>query len=99
MTRARKYKALETALGYRFKSEPLLERAHPRQRARRRQGAARDNERLEFLGDRVLGLAIAEVLGEAHPAASEGDLARGYNRLVRGQTCACVARDIGLVPT
>ena len=55
-----------------------------------------DNERLEFLGDRVLGLAIAEVLGEAHPAASEGDLARGYNRLVRGQTCARVARDIGL---
>jgi ribonuclease-3 len=97
MTRARKYKALETALGYRFKSEPLLERALTHASVRGGGKARRsDNERLEFLGDRVLGLAIAEVLGEAHPAASEGDLARGYNRLVRGQTCARVARDIGL---
>jgi ribonuclease-3 len=97
MTRARKYKALETALGYRFKSEPLLERALTHASVRGGgKGRRTDNERLEFLGDRVLGLAIAEVLGEAHPAASEGDLARGYNRLVRGQTCACVARDIGL---
>ena len=97
MRRARKYKALETALGYRFKSEPLLERALTHASVRGGgKGRRSDNERLEFLGDRVLGLAIAEVLGEAHPAASEGDLARGYNRLVRGQTCACVARDIGL---
>mgnify|MGYP003694811611 CR=1 FL=1 len=52
----------------------------------------RDNERLEFLGDRVLGLAIAELLSEVYPAASEGELARLYNRLVRGGTCAEVAR-------
>jgi ribonuclease-3 len=97
MTRARKYKALETALGYRFKSEPLLERALTHASVRGGGKARRsDNERLEFLGDRVLGLAIAEVLSEAHPAASEGDLARAYNRLVRGQTCASVAREVGL---
>ena len=51
-----------------------------------------DNERLEFIGDRVLGLAIAEVLSERFPSASEGELARRYNRLVRGEACARVAR-------
>ena len=56
----------------------------------------RDNERLEFLGDRVLGLAIAELLSEVYPAASEGQLARLYNRLVRGGTCAEVARALDL---
>ena len=53
---------------------------------------AGDNERLEFLGDRVLGLAVAELLNETFPAADEGELARRYNSLVRGGTCADVAR-------
>lgn len=57
-----------------------------------------DNERLEFIGDRVLGLAIAEMLHEAHPSANEGELARRYNRLVRGAACSIVARRIGLGP-
>ena len=58
---------------------------------------AGDNERLEFLGDRVLGLAVAELLNETFPAADEGELARRYNSLVRGGTCADVARawDLG----
>ena len=55
-----------------------------------------DNERLEFLGDRVLGLAVAELLTETFPTASEGDLARRYNSLVRGEACALVARGWGL---
>ena len=42
-----------------------------------------DYERLEFLGDRVLGLVIAELLSELFPEAREGDLARRFNRLVR----------------
>ena len=60
---------------------------------------AGDNERLEFLGDRVLGLAVAELLNETFPAADEGELARRYNSLVRGGTCAEVARawDLGAV--
>src|SRR4029078_10061936 len=57
---------------------------------------ARDNERLEFLGDRVRGLAVAELLSENYPAASEGELARLFNRLVRGGTCAEVARALNL---
>ena len=55
-----------------------------------------DNERLEFIGDRVLGLAIAEVLIERYPTASEGELARRYNRLVRGESCARVARALSI---
>ena len=55
-----------------------------------------DNQRLEFLGDRVLGLVMAEALLEADPQASEGQLAPRFNALVRKETCADVARDMGL---
>ncbi len=55
-----------------------------------------DNQRLEFLGDRVLGLVMAEALFFADRNATEGQLAPRYNALVRGETCADVARDIGL---
>ncbi len=55
-----------------------------------------DNQRLEFLGDRVLGLVMAEALFSADRAATEGQLAPRYNALVRGETCAAVARQIGL---
>ncbi len=56
-----------------------------------------DNQRLEFLGDRVLGLAIAEALLEADPNATEGQLAPRFNALVRKETCAEIAQhlDIG----
>jgi len=55
-----------------------------------------DNQRLEFLGDRVLGLVMAEALLKADPAAPEGLLAPRYNALVRRETCADVARQIDL---
>ena len=55
-----------------------------------------DNQRLEFLGDRVLGLTLAEALFQADAGATEGQLAPRYNALVRGETCAEVAREIGL---
>ncbi|TCP60039.1 RNAse III [Rhodovulum bhavnagarense] len=55
-----------------------------------------DNQRLEFLGDRVLGLVMAEALLSADQAASEGQLAPRFNALVRRETCAAVARDLGL---
>ncbi|NSX53932.1 ribonuclease III [Parasulfitobacter algicola] len=55
-----------------------------------------DNERLEFLGDRVLGLVMAEALLEADRNASEGQLAPRFNALVRKETCADVARQINL---
>lgn len=55
-----------------------------------------DNQRLEFLGDRVLGLTMAEALVLADRQATEGQLAPRYNALVRGETCAAVAREIDL---
>ena len=55
-----------------------------------------DNQRLEFLGDRVLGLAIAEALLARDTGASEGQLAPRLNALVRGETCAEIAREVGL---
>lgn len=55
-----------------------------------------DNQRLEFLGDRVLGLVISEALFAADLAANEGQLAPRYNALVRGETCAAIAREINL---
>lgn len=55
-----------------------------------------DNQRLEFLGDRVLGLVLAEALLGADQGASEGQLAPRFNALVRKETCADVAREVGL---
>ena len=53
-------------------------------------------ERLEFLGDRVLGLAMAEWLYELFPDEPEGALSKRLNALVTGAVCADVARDIGV---
>ena len=55
-----------------------------------------DNQRLEFLGDRVLGLVMAEALMQADRSAREGDLAPRFNALVRKEACADVAREVGL---
>jgi ribonuclease-3 len=91
--------ALERRLGYGFKDRRLLERALTH--ASVGDGAAKpglDNERLEFLGDRVLGLLTAERLIQLDPAASEGDLAPRLNALVNRKTCARVARAIALGP-
>lgn len=59
------------------------------------QGAV-NYERLEFLGDRVLGLTLAEWLYERFPDEPEGKLSRRFNSLVTGQVCAQVAREIGV---
>ncbi len=55
-----------------------------------------DNQRLEFLGDRVLGLVIAEAVFEAFPDAPEGRLAPRFNALVRKETCAEVAETLNI---
>ena len=55
-----------------------------------------DNQRLEFLGDRVLGLVIAEALSDRDPEASEGQMAPRFNALVRKETCADIARELDL---
>ena len=80
-------------LGYAFKNRSLIELALTHASARPSLKPNEDNERLEFLGDRVLGLAIAELLTASFPDASEGELARRFNQLVRAETCAEVAQD------
>ena len=91
---------LEARLGYEFQQAALLAEALRHASARTSGGAVGqsglDNERLEFLGDRVLGLAVAELVTETFPLLSEGELARRFNRLVRRETCADIARDLRL---
>jgi ribonuclease-3 len=53
-------------------------------------------ERLEFLGDRVLGMVIARALYERYPQEPEGKLSRRYNVLVARETCAEIGRELGL---
>ncbi len=57
-----------------------------------------DYQRLEFLGDRVLGLAVADMLYTSYPDEPEGKLSHRLNALVSGATCADVARDLGAGP-
>lgn len=87
-------KALEKRLGHQFGAPELLVRAvtHSSISTATRQ----DNQRLEFLGDRVLGLVMAEALLDHDKGASEGLLAPRFNALVRKETCADVAREIEL---
>ena len=86
--------AFERRIGHRFAAPELLIEAltHGSFSSPTRS----DNQRLEFLGDRVLGLVMAEALLEADKAAPEGALAPRFNALVRKETCADVAREIDL---
>ncbi|MDP2063564.1 MAG: ribonuclease III [Phaeovulum sp.] len=86
--------AFQSRIGHRFSDPALLARALTH--ASVASPARLDNQRLEFLGDRVLGLVLAETLLQADPAATEGQLAPRFNALVRKETCADVARQIGL---
>lgn len=97
MARRSAQKELEERLGHKFRDRALLRRALTHASARIAEDATpADNERLEFLGDRVLALVIAELLCEIFPKEQEGDLARRFNRLVRKESCAAVARELQL---
>jgi ribonuclease-3 len=86
---------LETSVGYRFRDPALLEEALTHATAAKANSRA-NYQRLEFLGDRVLGLAVAGMLFEAFPMAKEGELSKRLSDLVRRETCAEVAREWGL---
>src|SRR4051812_25948590 len=87
---------LERRIGYSFADRDLLERALTHASVGEGGAKLRHNERLEFLGDRVLNLIIADELVGRMPEAAEGDLTRAYHQLVNYQACAVVARAIGL---
>ena len=75
------------ALGHRFADAALLERA-----LTHRSAAHLNNERLEFLGDALLNLLVAELIYELHPRASEGEMTRLRAALVNGGALAALAR-------
>jgi ribonuclease-3 len=77
-------------IGHEFKDPGLLKLALTHSSV----GGA-DNERLEFLGDRVLGVLIADLLIQQFPGETEGSLALKLNALVREETCARVAMKRG----
>ncbi len=78
-------------LGYGFNDPGLLQLA-----LTHRSASGLNNERLEFLGDAVLGLVIAKALYERRPDAAEGLMSRLRARLVRGETLAELSREIGI---
>ena len=87
-----KIEKAESLLGYQFKNKDWAERALTHASA----GAQINYERLEFLGDRVLGLVIANALFEQFPDEKEGALAKRLSALVRGETLADIGRDISI---
>lgn len=97
--RSKGHGKLEARLVHKFADPELLERAlsHTSAIAPARR-VAQSYQRLEFLGDRVLGLVVADMLYRKMPRATEGDLSRSLNALVRKETCATVARELGIGP-
>src|SRR5947209_13322739 len=92
---ARDRRELESSIAYCFRDPALLDEALTHATAARAKGRG-NYQRLEFLGDRVLGLVVAAMLFEAYPAAKEGELSKRLSDLVRRETCADVAREWGL---
>lgn len=88
--------ACQDAIGYRFKDPDLLDRAMTHRSATQGKTAEWSNERLEFLGDRVLGLVMVETLMERFPTLREGDLAPRLNTLVSRKACAVIGVELGL---
>jgi ribonuclease-3 len=89
---------LEARIGYRFNDDLLLVRAltHPSLIDEYDGGASFSNQRLEFLGDRVLGLVMAEWLIQKYPNEREGFLTKVFHRLVSGETCAKIGHSLQL---
>lgn len=95
MTRKTDFDAAARALGHGFRDQELLHHALVHSSASAGKGTA-TYERLEFLGDRVLGLVVAEMLYRRFPGEAEGALARRHAALVRREALARVAETVGL---
>ena len=89
--------AIEGRLGYKFKTASLLVNALTHVSALKSgKSRAESYQRLEFLGDHVLGLAVSDMLYRAFPKATEGELSKRLADLVRKESCADVAYALGL---
>jgi ribonuclease-3 len=89
---------LEAILGYEFKNLALLETALRHASYAHDTSAGESNERLEFLGDSILGLVIAHALYEAHPDWSEGDLSLALQNVVEQRSLAKLALELEVGP-
>lgn len=89
---------LEEALGYCFEDRALLETALCHSSYAHETEGVASNERLEFLGDAVIGNVVAHLLFEAHPRWKEGDLTRALHRLVDKRALSALARRLGIGP-
>jgi len=98
--KAKDRNALEDRIGYRFADKALFERAltHISALSGGPHNRGASYQRLEFLGDHVLGLVISDMLYRAFPKANEGELSRRLADLVRKETCAEVGRAMDLGP-
>lgn len=85
-------KELEKIINYNFKRNELLEKAL----THKSYDNLRNNEKLEFLGDRVLGLVISEKLLEKYPEEKEGIIDKKFANLVNKRTCVQIAKKINL---
>ena len=95
-TRTTAVAELERRIGHTFSDRELFERALTHGSVTKGSTKIGDNERLEFLGDRVLNLVVAERLMTLRPEATEGDLSKLMNQLVNYRACADAARRAGL---
>jgi len=93
-------KQLEAALGYRFNDPELLTGAlcHSSYVNEQPQDNLESNERLEFLGDAVLNLAVSHLLMQRYPELAEGELSRNRAHLVNETQLAAIAREISIGP-
>ncbi|MFN4008543.1 ribonuclease III [Pannonibacter sp.] len=87
---------VEDRISHRFTDRSLLEQALTHASALNNPQTGGSYQRLEFLGDRVLGLAVATMLHRNFPRADEGELARRLNHMVKRETCAEIAQDLKL---
>jgi ribonuclease-3 len=94
--RAAATEALERRIGHVFADRALLERALTHASVTGHAPGALSNERLEFLGDRVLNLIVAEELMARSPDAAEGELTKTFHKLVNVEACAEAAGRMGL---
>lgn len=86
----------EQEIGYKFKNKENLQLALIHKSAGEGMAGFKSNERLEWLGDRVLGLMSARFIYTNYPSIEEGGLTRLFNNVVNGTNCAEAARKIGL---
>ena len=86
------YSKLEKKIGYKFKNRNLLVQSLTHKSFNK----MNNNEKIEFLGDRVLGLVIAKKLLEIYPEEKEGILDKKYASLVNKKTCLEIAKSINL---